>query len=121
MKAYLDALLSTLPKLGAVDAQIVLRDQYESQFGIYDHRHNKSRPLASVGMMPYEDSVRCAGVFAAYEDYAMKNYREIWGLSVEEFMHQPVYIVRMMREITDRVIKRRAAAASGFPGLPKQP
>ena len=102
-----------------MDAQIVLHDHYETRFGIFNHPHNKSRPLASVAMFPCEDSVRCAGITAAYEEFAMKNYKELWGLSVEEFMHQPVYIVRMMREVTDRIMKRRAAAVGSLPGILK--
>lgn len=87
-----------------------MQDAYESRFGIFNHATNKSRPLASVAMFPSEDTVAATALYDAYEEYARNGYKEIWGLSVGEFLNQPRYIVEMMREITIQVMKRKSSA-----------
>ena len=100
-------MLEKLPKLNAIDARIVMQDQYESRFHIFNHYAVSNRPLASVAMHPCEDSLLNSVMWSVYEEFALKRYQEVWGLSVEEFLNLPQYKVRMMREIADELNEKR--------------
>lgn len=112
-------MIEKLPPLNPYDARIVMQDQYEQRYGIFNHRASKDRPLASVAMHPCEDSLQNSLLYEACEEYASLNYRETWGLSLTEFLNQPRYVVEMMKAITTDVIKKKALAVDEFNKKPK--
>ena len=109
---FIGHLIKSLPKLGAVDSRIVLQDQYETFFGIYNHLASKDRPLASVAMFPQEDYTENSPLYDALSDYAENGYNEIWGMSLKEFLDQPRYVVKMMREISLRIKEKKLNAVN---------
>ena len=104
---FINEMVEKLPKLTVIDARIIMQDQYETRFGIYNHMSRNDRPLASVAMFPCEDTVQNSVIYEDYEEFALKRYHDVWGLSVEEFLGLPQYKVRMMREIADAVAAKR--------------
>lgn len=40
----------------------------------------------------------------------MMNYKELWGLSLDEFLHRPMHEVALLREMSEQIAKKRAAA-----------
>lgn len=107
---FIGNLLKTLPKIQEVDARIVMQDQYEYQFGIFNHGAASSRPFSSVAMFPSENYTERSAYYDALTEYAEGNYREIWGLDIQQFLDQPQYIVKMMREITNNVMQKKIQA-----------
>lgn len=105
----INELLVRLPKLSPIKARITLQDAYETRFGIFDHFSAHDRPLASVEMFECENFTEQSVFYDAYLEFAEKNYREIWGLNVQEFLGQPQYIVKMMREITTKIMEKKAS------------
>lgn len=105
-------MVSKLPRLSRVDAQIVMSDYYDVRFGLFNHAESKARPLSSVAMFPCENYTERAPLYDAYKEYAERNYKEIWGLSVKEFLDLPQYIVRMMRSITVDIMASKESAIS---------
>lgn len=104
---YINELIERLPKLGLVDARMVMQDHYESRYGIFNHLENKERPLASVAMLPSENYTERSRLYDAFEDYADHGYKDIWGLSITEFLGLPAYQVKLLRKITNEVIARK--------------
>lgn len=107
----LNELLGKLPKLSSIDTQIVLYDQYETRYGIYNHQQpNKMRPLASVALQPSENFTERSILYDALEEYALENYRDVWGLSVAEFLDLPQYLVKMLRSVMPTALERKRKA-----------
>lgn len=100
-------MISSLPKTDRVDAKIVMQDQYEYRFGIFNHGAVKDRPMSSVAMFESENYTERSLYYDALTEYAEGGYRDIWGLDVHEFLNQPTYIVKMMKEITHNVIAKK--------------
>ena len=96
-----------------LDAKIVMQDQYDRRYGLLTPKSAK-HPLVSVLMHPCENTTMHTTLYDLYEEYALKNYQELWGLSVDEFVHRPVWMVEMMREVADEVLKKRAAAVESM-------
>lgn len=96
--------------LSPLETKIFMQDQYEVRTGIFDHVTNgKERPLSSVAMFPCEDFVANGRTYDILLKYARDNYREMWGLSIEEFMSLPQWKVRLMEKVSDEVMKKKTA------------
>lgn len=114
-------MVMTLPKLDWVDATIVMRDQYYTRLGIYNHLNpDPKRPLASVAMFDEENFTEKSALYDTYEDYAEKNYYEVWGLSLDEFLSRPRYEIKMMKEITERLRAKKSAAIAAITNEPNK-
>lgn len=87
-----------------------MQDQYEHQFGIFNHGSSKDRPFSSVAMFECENYTERSAYYDALLEYADGNYKEIWGLDVHEFLNQPQYLVKMMREITKEIMGKKITA-----------
>ena len=103
-------MIEKLPALSSIDARIVMHDQYEMRYGVFNHLAAHKDPLSSVAMHPCEDTFTDSKLAELCEEYALLNYHEMWGLSLDEFLRRPTYEVQMLREISERVSKKRAAA-----------
>ena len=106
-------MIKKLPKLNALDAHIVMRDQYELRYGIMSPEQQR-HPLSSVLMHPCEEVASTGKLRDLYEEFATKQYREMWGLSVDEFFDRPIWVVDMMREISDEVLRKRGRAVESL-------
>jgi|DEB19_MinimDraft_2_1074335.scaffolds.fasta_scaffold42397_2 hypothetical protein len=89
-------------------------DQYETWYGIYDHltprEPSEARPLASVAMHESENYTEGGVLYDSLMNYAEKNYKEIWGLNLTQFLSLPCYMTKMLREITDMVHEKKVKA-----------
>jgi phosphoserine aminotransferase len=107
----LNELIEKLPKLTAVESKMVLYDVYETRHGIFNHHGaSKSRPLASVAFHNSENFTEQSVLQDAIEEYAFENYREVWGLSLSEFLALPHYQVKMLRDTMPRIAERKRKA-----------
>lgn len=107
---FINEMVEKLPRLNRVDAQIVMGDYYDARFGLFNHAESKARPLSSVAMFPCENYTERTPIYDAYKEYAERNYKELWGLSVKEFLDLPQYIVRMIRSITVDIMASKNTA-----------
>lgn len=88
-----------------------MQDMYEIRTGIFDHvTHGRVRPLSSVAMFPCEDYASNGRTYDVLKKYADGNYRELWGLSVEEYVKLPQWKTRMMEKIADEILRKKTAA-----------
>lgn len=61
-------------------------------------------------MHPSENFTEGGMLYDSLINYAEKNYKEIWGLNLTEFLNLPCYMTKMLREITDTVHERKVKA-----------
>lgn len=118
VEEHLRMLIDKLPRLiSSVDAQLVLRDQYEVTFGIYNHEQpNAEHPFALILQHWSEDTVTLGPLHGRMKQYIDAEIQKWFGLSFDKFIDQPTYVIEMqVAEATERIKKAQpfidAAAA----------
>ena len=110
-RSFLEDITKIPRALSPLETRIFMQDQYEIRTGIFDHITNgKERPLSSVAMFPSEDFTSNGRTYDMLQKYAHGNYREIWGLSIEEYLQLPQWKTRMMEKIADEILKKKTVA-----------
>lgn len=99
--------LEQLPVMGYDEAQTVLRDLYETEFGIYNHLAKDKNPLSSVLHHKSEEVWLTSGLRELVEEFAVYNLGELFNITLKEFLTLPRPYVSMIREIKDSVLKKR--------------
>lgn len=90
-------------------AKIVLKDLYETRFGLYNHSAPDRNPLSSILMNPGEEYLIDSPIRDLIEEFAVYNYGELWNISLIEFINLPRPYVELIRKIKDGVMKKRQA------------
>jgi len=86
--------------LDSIDAQLLLRELYDSDYAIGYH-NNPQRPLSLVGLQPKETVGPYTRERRLYHRYATLKIHELFGLSIERFLAQPREKVEWMLEIAE--------------------
>jgi hypothetical protein len=88
------------------DSQIVLREKYETIFGIYDHDHpDPKRPLALVAMQPHENNAMGSLLYERIEQFAERKVIKYFGLSLAEFMELPSDVSSEILRISGKLLQ----------------
>lgn len=109
------------PKLKRQDVDVVMKEFYEHQYGIYRHldTNKPDRPLASVAFHPAEDVIANSHMVAAYETYVDKRIQKYFGLTVHEFLNTPKDHIEVMIAIADaRIAKDNKDVSDALGNLP---
>ena len=85
----LERILENAKSLDSIAAQLVIRDAYETQFGIFNHADPAASPLALVEYRPKEDVSEYGGLYRTFYQYHLYEVNKEWGLSVDEFLSLP--------------------------------
>lgn len=108
-------LIKSAPKLTGVDARIVLQDMYETTYKVYNHiGASKKRPLASVALHESEDNTHTSSLYEAIETYNDKGIKDIFNLSLIEYLNLPADICIKITEVCSRESKKTAGVLSGI-------
>lgn len=88
------------PRLKSSDAQLLLRDSYETTFGIYNHEvDDPARPMALMAMHPAEDSSTGSLLYERIEQFGEKQVPKWYGLSLKDFLSLPTDIcIKILQE-----------------------
>ena len=93
----------------STDAQMVLRDRYETSFQIYNHSLESSdHPFALIMMNWNEDSISQGSLHERMNQYIDYDIQKYFGLSFIEFIEQPTYVILMQLEIAVGRLKKEA-------------
>lgn len=95
----METLLETVGNLDSISAQLVLRDAYDTDYGLYDHANDRSRPLALVGKHEKEDYNEYGGLYRAIYQFNVNEVHKNWGLNLVEFLNLPREIHRLILRI----------------------
>jgi hypothetical protein len=88
--------LKDLPTLDSANSQIVMRDLYETTYGIYDHTRKDKSPFSSVLFHDVEDSYIGTLLEKDIESYKTHRIGEIFRLSLLEFLNLPSPVAEML-------------------------
>ena len=89
--------------MSGIDANIVLYDLYETNYGIYNHINAvKQKPLASVALHETEDNTTTSALYEAIETYHNKGIKELFGLSIKEYLDLPNEICIKLMEVANK-------------------
>lgn len=88
--------------LDSISLQIVLREYYEEDHGIfdYDSAEAKRRPLALVALHPKENPSQYSKLYRTLDRYVHHQIYEKFGLNLHEFLNLPREIVERLFEIS---------------------
>lgn len=89
------------------DLKSVLYQVYETEYGIHDHLAKTNRPLSSVAFFDIENSLDGSPLDSIMRTYASKNIKEVFGLSLFEFLEMPRDILELMINIANEEMKKK--------------
>jgi len=106
----LKELLEKSPRLCSTDAQMLLRDRYETFFNIYNHDNPiaDNHPFALIRKNWNENVVdgnRYEERLKQYIDFDIQKY---FGISIDEFLDRPRHEVESLIKIAVERIKKEA-------------
>lgn len=88
-------------------------DLYETRYGIFDHRKSgKKRPWASVALHESEDICETSSLTEAIENYHGRGIKELFGLSVVEYLNLPSDVCLTLMIIANREAAKKSVLAN---------
>lgn len=105
-------LVKLAPKLKSAQAQLLIRDSYETTHHIFDHNSELGQdPMALIRMHWSEDMVTNGRLHQWLRKFAERNIGQIFNTSLSEFLEQPTYMCELMYEVAgDKGIQQNAEA-----------
>jgi hypothetical protein len=92
----LDLLIEKVPRLVSTDAQLLLRDRYETSYGIFNHevkgKEAGEHPFALILHNWNEDVITNGPLHERIEQYLEYQILKHFGLSVNEFLDNPTFM-----------------------------
>lgn len=86
---------------------MVLREEYETYHGIYDHDNSAVyRPLAMVAMHPKEDASNYSQLYRAIWRYHLTKMYEITHMHVMDFLKMPREYCTLMYRIAESIAEQ---------------
>ena len=105
---FINETLKTLPRLSSIDGRLVMQDLYEAKYGIYNHLDpNNTKLLSSVAMHACEDTTENSILEEIIRSYMVKNIKDLYGLSLIEFLDLPMDIIDLLFKIGNEDIARK--------------
>jgi hypothetical protein len=94
---FLNRALIQLPQLESVDAQMVMRDLYETEYGLFNHlAPHAQRPLAAVALHKQEDLNTNSSLEYACRLYVKHRIYDVFHLNVLQFLDLPPDVIEML-------------------------
>lgn len=104
------------PRMRSSDVRLMLQEQYETLFDIYDHKRVDANPLALVMVHPAENVSSGGAIELRIEEFVNSDVTKYTGMSLMEFFNCP-------REYCDLILKaarkRQAKESAAMNNLPQ--
>ena len=111
----LTELLKTAGVLCPSDVEILLRDRYETIYGIHDHSNEiNERPLALVAMHWCEDASTDSALYERIKLFFGRYVHKHSGLSLAEFLELPSDISRLVLEESTKLQEKENTATTNI-------
>lgn len=93
-------LIHTAPKVTSVQAQLLLRDSYETSYDIFNHNHELGQhPFALIKMNWNEDTITNGRLHLWLKKFATAKIGSVFHISIKEFLEFPTYVCDLMYEV----------------------
>jgi hypothetical protein len=89
--------------IGSTDAQILLREAYETTYGIYNHDSDNAHPFSLVLNSKKEDYLSFGPLYKLLVKYRLKDVNKTFGLNLKEFLSLPREFTEIILEICENV------------------
>jgi len=110
---FIAELIEKAPKMNSVESTLVLRDFYETHYGIYNHLSGSTaRPLASVAMHDAEENGRHSSAYEIIKVIAESEVLKHFGMSLIEFLSMPREYVTYMLEVSSAITNKNSNSVS---------
>lgn len=108
--------------LDSIALQILLREEYEQDYHIFDHQaYGEQRPLSLVAHNSKEDVGELSGLYRVMWRYTRHGIYSKFGLNLEQFLDLPRDICEMLFKIaTDETIRKGSQIDETMAGLQEQ-
>lgn len=107
--------VTTLPRLGSVDASIVMSDLYDEAYGIFNHGLvSGSRPLSSVAFHVAENIIHNSPLEEALQQYVSNRIFERFHLNIMEFLDLPADYIELMLKIAQQDTRKQNEIIDGL-------
>lgn len=107
-EAFFIETLKSLPKLSSSDAKLVLKDLYETKYGIFNHRRSDKSPFSSVLFHESESRFHEGLLRSLIADYLQTKVKDFTGLTLLEYLSLPSHLTKVIMKAVD-VEKQREA------------
>ncbi len=108
---YIEEIITNIKKLDPIDTTLILRQFYETKFGVFDHiNKGTGKPLSSVALYDAEENGRTSILYSRIERYMRSNVFKYTGLNLVDFMNLTPEIVNHVYRIAEENTKRDADA-----------
>jgi len=112
---FIDKMFKTIPQLNSVDANMVMTSAHDIEYQIHNHLTDRQkRPLSSVGFHPCEDPNDGSLLETMMRLYIVKNIREVYGMSLTDYLDMPMDVIDMMNKLADQENKSKANAVGNI-------
>ena len=103
-------LIQNAGRLCSTDAQLILRDRYETVFGILNHESEAGQhPFALIRMNKSEDPIPADNSLHDWmRRYIDNDVMKYFGISFDEFLDRPTYQCYMLIEECRKRIEKEA-------------
>lgn len=89
-----------------IAAQLVIRDAYETQYGIFDHGDPAAGPLALVEYRAKEDVSEYGSLYRTFYQYHLYEVHKEWGVDIIDFLSMPREYCALMLRISSEKAAR---------------
>ena len=108
---YINTILTNIKKLKPIDGQIVLRQLYETHFGIFNHvEEEENRPMAAVALYDMEINGQGSPLYRRISQYVRSGIIKYTGLNLTEFLSLPREIVQLLYDECEQQSKTEVMA-----------
>lgn len=91
----------------STDAQIVLRDRYETTFNIYNHAaRGADHPFALILMNWNEDTITNGELHEKMNRYIDADIQKYFGIDFNTWIDQPTYVIELQLEVARTRIEK---------------
>ena len=85
-----------------------MSDMYDMHYGLYNHVSNTAHPLSTVLFLDKENVMSGSVLERSIERYLESGLKEIYGMSLNEYMEIPMDYMEVLIKLSDKEKKRRA-------------
>lgn len=108
-ESSLQELIDRSPQMLSTDAQLVLRDRYETTYGIFNHNAPAAdHPFALVLMHWNEDAITHGPLHERMNQYIDADIAKFFHLNFQEWIDQPTYVCNLQLDLARERLRKEA-------------
>lgn len=108
----LQRLMRKLDKVDNLTTKLILRENYETAFNVFNHDEYKDSPMALVTAHPKENVTELSALYNRIRRYHLHGIKEISGQSIDSFLGNPKHINDLLFEMAAQELPKKNAGSA---------